>query len=128
LSSANEMQVGGNHYSAEYQHWDWVVDVRLPYHPARATAYVARWRKKNGLQDLQKGLHFMVKTLEIGKAPSLNKLEIEGVRFFTSRFAEANGLDEQEAEFCLAVALGRYTKAKGIVASMVEEQTVGEAS
>lgn len=125
MPTANDMQIGGQHYNAEYQHWDWVVDVRLPYHPARATAYIARWRKKNGLQDLQKGLHFVEKTIEIGKSPSLNKLEVEGIRFFTGRFVQSNGLTEQESAFCLAVALGQYGKAKDIVALMVEEQPVG---
>lgn len=54
-------QVGGDHYAARYQHWDWVIDCRVPYLEANATKYLMRWRKKNGTQDLNKALSYVVK-------------------------------------------------------------------
>lgn len=61
---ANEMQVGGDHYRSVLQHWDVVTDHNIGYLEGCASKYVARWRKKNGLQDLQKARHFAVKLLE----------------------------------------------------------------
>ncbi|CAN0296744.1 unnamed protein product, partial [Chrysoparadoxa australica] len=51
-------QVGGNHYETEdgYEHWDWVVDGEIGYLAGNATKYISRWRKKNGLLDLQKAI------------------------------------------------------------------------
>lgn len=64
MSSPNNRQVGGDHYSSSYQHWDFVEDVGLGYLEAQATRYVARWRKKNGLEDLQKADHYLEKLLQ----------------------------------------------------------------
>lgn len=59
---ANEKQVGGTHYSADIQHWDFAAD--LPYLEGRCTAYIARHQRKNGLQDIEKALHFIQKIVE----------------------------------------------------------------
>ena len=64
--SANEKQIGGSHYrGVAYQHWDWVVENRLPYLEGQITKYISRWRKKNGAQDLEKALHYAEKLLEV---------------------------------------------------------------
>lgn len=63
--AANDKQVGGQHYAATYQHWDWAWDTGMGYLPGSITKYVSRWRKKNGLQDLQKALHFAEKYYEV---------------------------------------------------------------
>lgn len=66
MTSANERQIGGDHYGGgEYQHWDWVADIRLPYHPATASKYVDRWRQKDGKQALEKAIHYLEKTIEL---------------------------------------------------------------
>lgn len=62
---ANETQVGGTHYEGRFQHWDFTVAVlRNRYLEGQITKYVSRWRKKNGLQDLQKAEHFLHKLAE----------------------------------------------------------------
>lgn len=63
--TANKRQVGGDHYKSRYQHWDWVADVKLPYHPACAAKYLVRHRHKNGDEDLQKAIHYLEKTMEL---------------------------------------------------------------
>lgn len=55
-------QVGGNHYEADYQHWDWVADADLGYFEANATKYLSRWWKKNGAQDVEKAYSYVKKT------------------------------------------------------------------
>lgn len=66
MTSVNEYQVGGNHYSgAAVQHWDWVAQNNIGYLEGCATKYVARWRKKGGKQDLLKARHFTQKAREL---------------------------------------------------------------
>ena len=62
--SANERQIGGDHYKTEYEHWDLVLATGMGYLEGCATKYVARWRKKGGVADLDKALHYVEKLQE----------------------------------------------------------------
>ena len=63
MRDPNEVQVGGTHYKTAYQHWDFMADItRSPeYYVGCATKYLVRWRGKNGLQDLEKAVHYIEK-------------------------------------------------------------------
>ncbi len=62
-SKANDNQVGGDHYKKRKgQHWDWAQ--HLPYLEGCATKYIGRHQDKNGLQDLDKAMHFVQKLVE----------------------------------------------------------------
>lgn len=64
--AANQRQIGGEHYGLkEYQHWDIVDEFDLDYFQGQITKYVMRWKKKNGLQDLQKAQHFLEKYIAL---------------------------------------------------------------
>ena len=65
---ANQRQVGGAHYNSTYQHWDFVLDAKLPYLEGQITKYLSRHRKKNGRQDLEKALHYAHKLQEAAQA------------------------------------------------------------
>lgn len=67
--SANQRQVGGAHYGlGRLQHWDIVSMFDLDYFQGQITKYVMRFRKKNGVEDLEKAGHFLEKLLELEKA------------------------------------------------------------
>lgn len=68
MSDPNDRQVGGNHYATKIQHWDYVVANDLGYFEGQITKYVTRWKKKNGLEDLEKARHFLDKLIEVTKA------------------------------------------------------------
>ena len=59
-SKAIEKQVGGDHYKgftiqpAEFCHVN-----NIPYLEATAIKYLCRWKKKGGVQDLDKAIHFI---------------------------------------------------------------------
>lgn len=98
-------QVGGNHYDAKdgYQHWDWVVDMQMPYLPATATKYITRWRKKNGYQDLEKALTYFQKLrYEMDRQPFVSP----GLRhgWMTDRFIEANNLTGLDAKIIICMS------------------------
>jgi hypothetical protein len=61
----NATQVGGSHYQSTYQHWDLVADNNLPYFPAQITRYTTRWQKKNGVQDIDKAIHYTEKLISL---------------------------------------------------------------
>lgn len=64
--SANDKQIAGTHYKSKgkIQHWDYCDANDVPYLESACTKYVQRWREKNGLQDLQKALHYLEKRIE----------------------------------------------------------------
>lgn len=88
--NANDDQVGGKHYSSEYQHWDYVEDTKLPYLLAQISRYVIRWRKKNGLEDLRKAVHYVIKQREVHEANRTHYLKL------TEKFIRTNKLAEDE--------------------------------
>ena len=65
--NANERQVGGEHYRTKrggVQHWDYCIRANVPNLEYAASKYLTRWRKKNGLEDLRKPLHYIEKRIE----------------------------------------------------------------
>lgn len=84
-SKANERQVGGEHYKSSHQHWDFIDDHGYSYLQGCATKYLLRWRQKNGVQDVEKSLHFAEKFLERGNA------RVKRGHLFTT-----DGTDEQQ--------------------------------
>lgn len=108
MTAANSYQVTGSHYQGtNYQHWDWTLDTGMGYLEGVATKYVARWRKKGGVVDLQKALHFVNKLDEWQHSgvwyPSLYGPVISMRRKLTGQFNEAAGLGMKEAAFMFAV-------------------------
>jgi len=63
--SANDKQVGGNHYKTSIEPWDAIVSWNLGYLDGSAVKYLARWRKKGGVDDLRKAIHFIEKLIEV---------------------------------------------------------------
>lgn len=67
MSEANTRQVGGSHYRKKIQHWDFAAATDMDYFQGQVTKYVSRWRDKNGIQDLEKAMHFLQKYIEVEK-------------------------------------------------------------
>ena len=99
--SANEQQIGGNHYKTEYEHWDLVLSTGMDYLAGCATKYVSRWRKKNGIEDLRKALHYLNKLQENMDLIMHRTVPLWHKRYAeVKRFAEINKLTRTEANFC----------------------------
>lgn len=102
-------QEGGDHYQAEYQHWDWVTDIGMGYLPGNATKYVARWRKKNGLADLKKAMTYIDKMIAIRLVDSIAQFNNpigNGYKLAkcTERFVAVNQLGDKERSICQALS------------------------
>lgn len=65
MSNVNKTQVGGTHYKTEgMAHWDLVDQHDVGYLAGCCTKYLTRFRKKHGVQDLQKAQHYIEKMIE----------------------------------------------------------------
>lgn len=113
--SANSKQHGGSHYKKmEYQHWDWVHDSNLGYHVGNATKYLSRWRKKNGVEDLKKALHYLEKIIEL-EIPAVQQAQ-KHLWKFTAQ------LHPQDALIISFVVLGLYRRACEQLEQMIAEE------
>lgn len=64
--SANEKQVGGRHYrNQEIQPWDYIASNGLGFFEGNIVKYVSRWKRKGGVEDLQKARHYLDKLIEL---------------------------------------------------------------
>lgn len=61
---ANSKQIGGDHYKAVIEPWDAIEAWGLGYFDGNAVKYLSRWRKKGGIQDLEKAIHYIQKLIE----------------------------------------------------------------
>jgi hypothetical protein len=105
--NANDRQVGGDHYRKVpgEQHWDRIWRLFGPgYFVGSITAYVERYRDKNGIQDLEKARHYIDKLIELETAAVARDQAIKaGVLPFSgphpdgavARAARTNAIEEQ---------------------------------
>lgn len=97
---ADEKQISGDHYRTVpggIQHWTYCIRAEVPNLEYAASKYVTRWRKKGGLTDLKKALHYMEKRLEsfewgVGATQGGKKIDI-----MFGEFIRDNEIPEQEA-------------------------------
>lgn len=115
--SANDRQVGGNHYKGDLQHWDFVLALNLPYLEAQVVRYVTRHKKKGGAEDLEKAIHFLQK-LEDQRAKALE--------YWLDVYQQANNLEEREYDTIELLILGRYGESMAQIQSILVTE-YGEA-
>lgn len=108
MSNANTQQVGGQHYKGTtYQHWDFVLlALAGRYLEGNITKYIARWRKKNGLEDLRKARHYLTKLIEEYNVGNVQPLYTAWRTAHQSpaHFCDVNGIDVSERMIILLVS------------------------
>jgi hypothetical protein len=106
--SANERQVGGDHYKSKYQHWDWANNVGLAGLAYAASKYICRWRNKNGRQDVEKSLHYVEKMIEAAPVlivyQNVRPLMASWVVTETKHFCDVNNIQGLERAVCFLLA------------------------
>ena len=73
MGNANDKQIGGSHYKSTHECWDYIIANNLGYLEGTAIKYLTRWRKKNGVEDLQKAVHFIQKLIEVEESKFVSK-------------------------------------------------------
>lgn len=77
--SANETQVGGDHYKSKaIQPWDYIASNNIGYLEGCIIKYISRHREKGGLEDLKKAEHFLAKLIEVetDRTPKISRGEL----------------------------------------------------
>lgn len=67
FESAKDIQIGGDHYQMKIQPFEFIMENNLNFFQGNVIKYVVRYQKKNGVQDLEKIIHYC-------------KLEIERIK------------------------------------------------
>ena len=98
--SANDKQINGDHYRGAIQTWDYIVANDLGFLEGNIVKYVTRFRKKNGVQDLEKAQHYLQKLIEV---------ENERLR----RASNPNDQDQQTIKEIVAESENRYGERTG---------------
>ena len=118
---ANEYQIGGDHYRSEFQHWDWAIKTGQPYILGCATKYISRWRKKNGIQDLRKALHYLSKACEEGIYFAARSDHPANSRFL-------NQLNKQDSEILFKICQNDLEGAQELLSDLIGEIECGPSS
>lgn len=114
---ANERQIGGVHYGKVlYRHWDFATDVNLHYLIGCGSKYVLRHQDKNGMQDLEKCIHYLQKAEE----RDIRAMELTPENFrLLDKFSAQLPLKESRA--VLLMCTSRYLEAASVVRELLEE-------
>lgn len=68
MNTAQDKQIGGNHYKKYViQPVDFIAKNNIPYIEGNIIKYLLRWRDKNGIEDLDKIVHYVELLKEIEK-------------------------------------------------------------
>ena len=70
MDNANNKQVAGDHYQSPIQCWDYLIANVIGYLEGTAIKYLSRWKKKGGIDDLKKAIHFIEKLIEVNSNDS----------------------------------------------------------
>lgn len=127
--SSGVKQIGGDHYQAEYQHWDWVIDAGLGYLDGNATKYIPRWKKKGGLNDLLKAKSYIDKMLNryVNVARSREDIPADIIHA-TDRFISANKIEADEAAIIRMIAVWTTRHDLTLISEAIEEYTLSMAN
>lgn len=124
--NANEHQVGGDHYrSTGMQHWDFAAACYGPgYFKGCITKYVSRWRKKGGVADLRKALHFLQKFREVDwHALGWAVLKPASGKMVAVKYVLDSALGPHETDIIRALTVGDYFLVeKELVALIMEAE------
>lgn len=100
-AGALQRQVGGSHYISKIQHVEFCQANRIPWCEAAAIKYIFRHRSKNGIQDVEKAIHYLelLQALDYGRRDEVPMdMNPDNFDIPLKRFLEENEIPEAEAQ------------------------------
>lgn len=120
--SALNTQQGGTHYISEYQPIEFINDYNLNFVQGNILKYVVRHKKKNGVEDLRKAMHYcdLGQTLKFKS----NSVWWDGDKSGkVDRFIFANGLRNPVGMYFIwHLCRNRLDKCKECIEKLIEEE------
>jgi len=109
--SANEVQVGGDHYKStkDEQPWDFIERHGLGFIEGNIVKYVTRWRAKGGAQDLRKVLHYIMKLEELHHEDGREPRSEGAGQMAVNRFLDVNGVTDFRERIVISIFATRWT-------------------
>lgn len=90
----NTKQIGGDHYTTmAMQPFELISKIRPNFFVGNVIKYISRWRRKNGLEDLQKALHYVEYIIE----NNIYQGEVPGAMIRLNKFYSLNKMAPEEA-------------------------------
>ena len=101
--SSFDRQVGGGHYK-DYviQPLEFCVKNNIPFLEGNVIKYICRWRKKNGVQDLEKAKHYIEMLIELEKAND------DAIKWTDKQVQDLSGRSYTDHNVLGGVQVGRY--------------------
>lgn len=120
--SANDEQIGGNHYQqgddVNWQHWDFAWQHSYNIFEYCSTKYIARYKLKNGLVDVEKAKHYIDKLIEkIGNYrdhPGRQAIHVND-------WGRIQRLDNTQIGIIMAIHIGEYGMARGTIEHLIDQ-------
>lgn len=120
MTDALTTQVGGNHYATmKYQPIQFAMDAQLNPVQFSIVKYVSRYKNKNGLQDLQKALHFCDIGAEIDKTPVSDDAFFGNVAL--CKYADENILNVSQYLAIAFATVKNYTMSAQCISHLIAE-------
>jgi len=119
--SANDRQEFGDHYQADFQHWDLIERYGVGYLEGCATKYITRHRKKNGIQDLIKAKHYTEKLLEMAHSHNRRARGYVGMRTLKPFFLANNIADAGEITAIVVLCSNWDRSQLSVVINLLDE-------
>lgn len=102
-------QVGGDHYSQyEYQPIQFFNEIPLDFNRANAIKYLARWKKKNGVEDLKKAVQYLRFT------------ETKGEELFDKILRFVRQFEDPERRIILSILTDNIREAREEIQELIE--------
>tara|TARA_R100001163_G_scaffold32344_1_gene25179 strand:- start:20801 stop:21190 length:390 start_codon:yes stop_codon:yes gene_type:complete len=108
-------QIGGDHYSGDYQHWDMVIDTNMHYLLGCATKYIQR-DKGNRYEDLEKAISFVNKA-QYARVRGIHQDDYDNVDHWLLGY----NLSKLETEVIWAIVQADLPKAEHLLNDLLEE-------
>lgn len=64
MSKDENKQVGGTHYQKSIQPFDYIRANNMGFFEGNVIKYITRYKKKNGLEDLEKAMHYLEEVIK----------------------------------------------------------------
>lgn len=119
--SALNTQQGGTHYISEYQPIEFINDYNLNFVQGNILKYVVRHKKKNGVEDLKKAMHYC----ELGQTLKFKRTSVwDGDKSGkVNRFIIANGMRNPVGmRFMWQLCLNHLDVVKKLIGELIEEE------
>ncbi len=64
MTEEKQKQVGGDHYQKGIQPFDYIRANNLDFFEGNVIKYITRYKKKNGMEDLEKAMHYLEEVIK----------------------------------------------------------------